>query len=64
MPSILLWLPLILNLVAWMLFFLFLAHFNGKRILHDRQRHEEQMLHQKKQTFLLEQIAAALEKHK
>lgn len=64
MSSILLWLPLILNLLAWVLFFLFLQHFNDKRLLPDHKRHEEQMLHQDRQTSLLQRIAAASEKHK
>lgn len=42
MSSILLWLPLILNLLAWVLFFLFLQHFNDKRLLPEHKRHEEQ----------------------
>ena len=63
MPSVLLWLPLILNLVAWILFFFFLRHFTGRQFLDHRKSQEEQVQHLQKQTSLLQRIAAALEKH-
>ncbi len=62
MLSVLLWLPLILNLIAWILFFFVWRQFTGHQFLDHRKNQEEQILHLQKQRSLLQRIAAALEK--
>jgi hypothetical protein len=64
MSSILLWLPFILNLVAWMLFFLLWRQLSRRHFSHHRKNQEEQISHLQIQTSLLRRIAAALENHK
>lgn len=62
MPDLMLWLPLILNVVAWVLFFWFMRNFTGSYFMHQRKTQEEQLRHLEKQTTLLQRIASMLEK--
>ena len=64
MPSVLLWLPLILNVVAWILFFFFWRQCTGRQFQHHRKNQEERILHLQKQTSLLERISRVLEERK
>jgi uncharacterized membrane protein (DUF106 family) len=52
------WSPMIVTMVARVIFFLFMRDFRGERFLQSQEEHTKQLKHH---TALLERIAVALE---
>jgi hypothetical protein len=53
------WLPMVVTIFAWVIFFLFMRRFKGERFLKTQQEHTLLLKHH---STLLERIATAIEK--